>query len=212
MTANPAEAAAPPQNRRDFLFIATGTVAVAGIGAAIWPLIDQMEPDAATLAAGAPIDVDIGKLAAGQKVTVTWRGHPVTIVNRSPEALKTLQDPALVRRLRDPGSQALQQPGYAKNWHRSVKPEYGVLVSVCTHLGCIPLYEPNRDEQAPGWLGGWFCPCHGSKYDLAGRVFEGVPAPYNLPVPPYRFVNDKTIRIGENPPGEKFELSSIMQL
>jgi ubiquinol-cytochrome c reductase iron-sulfur subunit len=200
------------ESRRDFLFIATGAVAAVGTIAVIWPLIDQMEPDAATIAAGAPLDVDIGSLAAGQQISVKWRGHPIVVVNRPPDALKILQDPALVHLLLDPNSQTRQQPVYAENWHRSLKPEYGVLVAVCTHLGCIPIYEPNKDQLAPGWLGGWFCPCHGSKYDLAGRVFRNVPAPYNLPVPPYRFVADKTIRIGENPAGQKFELDSVIQL
>jgi ubiquinol-cytochrome c reductase iron-sulfur subunit len=106
--------------------------------------------------------------------------------------LKTLQDPALVDRLADPHSRQHQQPPYADNWHRSVKPEYGIMVGICTHLGCIPKFDPKPDPSLPvaNWLGGYFCPCHGSKYDLAGRVFQGVPAPFNLPVPPYRFVSD----------------------
>jgi ubiquinol-cytochrome c reductase iron-sulfur subunit len=212
MKTDAARAGTQPESRRDFLFIATGAVAAVGLGAVIWPMIDQMEPDATTIAAGAPLDVDIGSLAVGQQLIVKWRGHPIVIVNRPPAALKTLQDPALVGLLLDPNSQAKQQPGYADNWHRSLKPEYAVLVAVCTHLGCIPIYEPNKDQLAAGWLGGWFCPCHGSKYDLAGRVFRGVPAPYNLPVPPYRFVTDKTIRIGENPAGQNFELDSVIQL
>jgi ubiquinol-cytochrome c reductase iron-sulfur subunit len=199
-------------NRRDFLFLATGAVGVVGIGAVVWPLIDQMDPDAQTIAAGAPIDVDLASLAPGQQMVVKWRGHPIFIVNRSAAAQKTLQDPKLVGLLSDPDSQVLQQPAYAENWHRSEKPEYAVLVGVCTHLGCIPNFEPDPGQQGPGWLGGWFCPCHGSKYDLAGRVFRGVPAPYNLPVPPYRFVTDKTVRIGENPSGVNFGLDSIVQL
>ena len=212
MATDTAQAENQMESRRDFLFIATGAVAVLGTAAVIWPLIDQMAPDAATIAAGAPLDIDIGSLAAGQQIIVKWRGHPIFIVNRPPDALKILQDPALVGLLSDPNSQARQQPGYAYNWHRSLQPEFAVLVGICTHLGCIPTYEPNRNQLAPGWLGGWFCACHGSKYDLAGRVFRNVPAPYNLPVPPYRFINDKTIRIGENPTGEKFELDSVIQL
>jgi ubiquinol-cytochrome c reductase iron-sulfur subunit len=107
-----------------------------------------------------------------------------------------------------------QQPPYAQNWHRSAKPEYAVLVGICTHLGCIPKFfpDPNPSSPAADWLGGYFCPCHGSKYDLAGRVFSGVPAPYNLPVPPYRFENDKTVRIGENPPGVTYDLGEIVAL
>jgi ubiquinol-cytochrome c reductase iron-sulfur subunit len=111
-----------------------------------------------------------------------------------------MQSKQMTSQLADANSDQLQQPPYAANWHRSLKPELGVLVGICTHLGCIPLFYPNASETTPvtSWLGGYFCPCHGSKYDPAGRVFSGVPAPYNLPVPPYRFVNDKTIRIGEN--------------
>lgn len=201
-----------PPTRRDFLYIATGMVAVVGTAAAIWPLISEMSPDAQTIAAGAPIDVDIGAVAPGQQIVVMWRGHPVFIANRPPAALVTLQDPALVKRLSDPDSTVLQQPPYARNWHRSINPQWAVLVGVCTHLGCIPLFEPNKGQEGPDWPGGWFCPCHGSKYDLAGRVYLGVPAPYNLPVPPYRHVDAKTLRIGENPTGETFSLDAVKQI
>ena len=200
------------ETRRDFLFIATGAVGLVGLGAVAWPLIDQMEPDAATIAAGAPIDVDLSAIAPGQQIVVKWRGHPIFIVNRGDAAQKTLRDPALVSLLSDPDSTVVQQPTYADNWHRSVKPEFAVLVGVCTHLGCIPSYQPDPGQQSGPWFGGWFCPCHGSKYDLAGRVFRGVPAPYNLPVPPYVFAGDKMLRIGENPPGETFGLESVTQL
>jgi ubiquinol-cytochrome c reductase iron-sulfur subunit len=178
------------------------------------PLVDQMNLDRATIAAGAPISVDISQIAPGQQVQVFWRSRPIFIVNRTPKALKTLQEPGLVDQLSDPNSDALQQPPYAQNWHRSVKPEYAVLVGICTHLGCIPSFfpDPNPTTPAADWLGGYFCPCHGSKYDLAGRVFSGVPAPYNLPVPPYRFENDHTVRIGENPPGVSYDLGQIRQL
>ncbi len=134
------------ESRRDFLFIATGAVAAVGTVAAIWPLIDQMQPDAATIAAGAPLDVDVGLLAAGQQIIVKWRGHPIFIVNRPPDAWKALQDPALVGMLADPNSRARQQPGYADNWHRSLKPELAVLVGICTHLG---LYPDIRTQQEP---------------------------------------------------------------
>lgn len=198
--------------RRDFLFIATGAAAVVGLGAAVWPLIDQMQPDSETIAAGAPIDVDLKSLALGQQIIVNWRGHPIFVTRRTPDSLKTLQSSANVSLLSDPNSEVLQQPSYAQNWHRSVKPEVGVMVGVCTHLGCIPRFEPNQNENGPGWLGGYFCPCHGSKYDLAGRVYHGVPAPYNLPIPPYTFVSDTILRLGENPPGAKFDLAQIVQL
>lgn len=204
----------PASSRRDFLHIATASVATFGAAATLVPLLDQMEPDAATIAAGAPIDVDIGKIAAGQQIKVFWRSRPVFIVNRPPPALERLQDPKLIARLSDPNSSVVQQPPYAKNWHRSVRLEYAVLVGICTHLGCIQLFYPNPDATTPSsdWEGGYFCPCHGSKYDLAGRVFRGVPAPYNLPVPPYLFVDDHTLRIGENPPNVQFDFASIAQL
>jgi len=173
-----------------------------------------MNPDRATIAAGAPITVDISQIAPGQQIQVFWRSKPIFIVNRTPALLKVLQEKKMVERLSDPDSTVHQQPPYAQNWHRSVKPQFAVLVGICTHLGCIPhfLPEPNATTPATDWLGGYFCPCHGSKYDLAGRVYSGVPAPYNLPVPPYRFENDKTLRIGENPSGVTYSLSDIVQL
>jgi ubiquinol-cytochrome c reductase iron-sulfur subunit len=206
--------AGPHASRRDFIYVMTGAVAAAGTVAAIWPLVDQMNPDASTLAAGGPVEVDLSKLAPGQQVMVQWRGKPVFVVNRTPAVLKTLQTTNVRNVLADPDSSARQQPPYAENWHRSVKPEYLVLVGICTHLGCIPKFmpEPNPTDPAPNWPGGYFCPCHGSKYDLAGRVFKGVPAPYNLPVPPYRYANDKTLQIGENPPGTTFDFGSILQV
>jgi len=199
--------------RRDFIYIATGVVGTVGFAATLVPLVAQMNPDASTLAAGGPVDFDVSKVQPGQQVMVRWRSRPIFVVNRPAGALKTLQDPALLGQLADAASAERQQPPYADNWHRSVKPEFAVLVGICTHLGCIPSFfpEPNSGPVAD-WLGGYFCPCHGSKYDLAGRVFKGVPAPYNLPVPPYRFVNDTTIRIGENPPGVSWYFDSIAQI
>jgi ubiquinol-cytochrome c reductase iron-sulfur subunit len=209
-TASPA----PEIKRRDMLSLVATAGAVIGTAAVAWPFIDSMDPSKDVIAAGAPIDIDLTKIEAGQQVVVLWRGAPMLIVNRVPGALKTLQEPAMVARLLDPDSTVHQQPPYAENWHRSVKPEFAVLVGICTHLGCLPNYLPNPDPATPveNWPGGYFCPCHGSKYDLAGRVWSGVPAPYNLPVPPYRFVNDTTVRIGENPPGGTFELSSVVQM
>jgi len=200
--------------RRDFLTLLALAGAAVGAGAIAWPFIDSMEPAADTLAAGEPVDIDVSKIAAGQQVVVVWRGKPILIVRRTPEALKTLQDPKLLGILADPDSKVLQQPDYAVNWHRSVNPEYAVMVGICTHLGCIPVFYPNPSatEPQPNWPGGYLCPCHGSKYDLAGRVYSGVPAPYNLPVPPYDMVNDKTVRIGQNPTGSDFDLNSIVQI
>jgi ubiquinol-cytochrome c reductase iron-sulfur subunit len=200
--------------RRNFLYIATAAVGAVGAAATLIPLVDQMNPDASTLAAGGPVDLDVSKVQPGQQVVLRWRERPIFVVNRTPKILQTLRDPNLLAELADPQSTQIQQPPYAANWHRSVKPEFGVLVGICTHLGCIPRFDPlpNATQPAPNWLGGYFCPCHGSKYDLAGRVFRGVPAPYNLPVPPYHFVTDTTIRIGENPPNVNFEFSSIRQI
>jgi ubiquinol-cytochrome c reductase iron-sulfur subunit len=201
--------------RRDFLYIATGTVAVVGAAATLVPLIAQMNPDASTLAAGGPVDLDVSKIEPGQQVVIRWRERPIFVFHRSPETIKTLQDPKLVSQLSDPNSEQMQQAPYAANWHRSIKPEYCIVVGICTHLGCIPMFypQPNASSPVSGWLGGYFCPCHGSKYDPAGRVFSGVPAPYNLPVPPYHFVNDTTVRIGENPTdAANWDFGSIRQL
>lgn len=200
--------------RRDFLQLVTGAAAAIGTAAIAWTLIDSMEPAADVIAAGAPIDLDISKIQPGQQVIVRWRGKPILIVNRTPEAMKSLQSPAVLNRLSDPDSKVHQQPPYAQNWHRSSRMEMLVLVGICTHLGCLPGYvpKPNATTPAPNWPGGYFCPCHGSKYDLAGRVWSGVPAPYNLPVPPYNYIDEKTVRIGENPKGVNFELSSVVQM
>ena len=201
-------------SRRDFLYIATATVGAVGAAAALVPLIAQMNPDASTLAAGGPVDLDVSNVAEGQQIVIRWRQRPIFVFHRGKEILATLQDEKLLSQLSDPNSEQLQQPPYATNWHRSIKPEFGVVVGICTHLGCIPLFYPQPNATAPvaGWMGGYFCPCHGSKYDPAGRVFSGVPAPYNLPVPPYRFVNDTTLRVGENPNGSAWNFDSIRQL
>lgn len=200
--------------RRDFLYIATAAVAGVGAAASLVPLIDQMNPDAATLASGGPVDFDLSQVASGQQVIVRWRSRPIFIIHRTSTLLRELKSASLTDRLADPQSRELQQPPYARNWHRSLKPEYGVLVGICTHLGCIPIFypQPSRSQPATDWPGGYFCPCHGSKYDLAGRVFKDVPAPYNLPVPPYRFISDNKIRIGENPPNINFNFDSIRQI
>jgi ubiquinol-cytochrome c reductase iron-sulfur subunit len=202
----------PQETRRDFILTWAAGFATVGAACAIWPLLDSMNPGADVLASGAPANIDLSNLSAGSQRVVKWRGLPLFVARRTPEELKVLQEPRDTRLLRDPDSNALQQPSYAKNWHRSIKPEYLVLIGICTHLGCIPEFKPKPGELAKDWLGGYFCPCHGSKYDLSGRVYEGVPAPYNLPVPPHRFVQDNVIRVGENPKGSKFELESIEQL
>ena len=137
----------PAPTRRDFLYIATATVAAVGAGATVWPLIDQMNPDAATQAANSAIDVDISQVQPGQQIVVLWGGRPVFVVNRTQAALDTLRDPAVIARLSDPNSTMQQQASYAANWHRSINPEYLVLLGICTHLGCVPTYTPKPDPK-----------------------------------------------------------------
>jgi len=210
----PASGSGPQHSRRDFLYIATATAGAVGAIATLVPLVDQMNPDASTLAAGGPVDLDVSKIEENAEVVVRWRERPIFVSHRSKQTLDELQSKQVLSLLADPNSEQLQQPPYTANWHRSIKPEYGVLVGICTHLGCIPMYypQPNATTPVADWPGGYFCPCHGSKYDLAGRVFSGVPAPYNLPVPPYRFISDTTIRVGENPSDTNFNFDSIRQL
>ena len=201
-------------SRRNFLYIATAAVGAVGVAATLVPLVDQMNPDASTLAAGGPVDLDVSKIEEGAQIVIYWRQRPIFVFRRSQQTLQAMQSPQMISLLADPNSAQLQQPPYATNWHRSLKPEFGIVVGICTHLGCIPLFYPSPSATSPvtNWPGGYFCPCHGSKYDPAGRVFSGVPAPYNLPVPPYHFVNDTTIRVGENPSESAFDFDSIRQL
>jgi ubiquinol-cytochrome c reductase iron-sulfur subunit len=198
--------------RRDFIYVLTGAMAIGGAGAVAWPLIDQLNPATDVLAEGSPITVNVSKMAPGQQITVLWRKNPMFIVRRTPSNLVEIRKPSLLAMLRDPRSETRQQPPYAKNWSRSLEPEFLVLVGVCTHLGCSPGYRPSPGDVGPNWPGGWFCPCHGSKYDLAGRVFKSVPAPLNLPVPPYHFATASSIVIGKNPPGATFSMSEIQTL
>lgn len=188
---------ADPKRRR---LLVQGASVVGGLGAVALavPLLGSMSPSARAKAAGAPVQADISKLSPGQLVTVEWRGKPVWVVSRTEETLKTLE--ADTERLSDPASEVEQQPTYAQNPARSIRPETLVVIGICTHLGCSPSYRP---ELAPAdlgadWDGGFFCPCHGSKFDMAGRVYKGVPAPTNLEIPPYRFVDDNTIIVGED--------------
>lgn len=187
--------------RRRFL---TGTLTVVGAVGAVAvavPFIRMWEPSARARAAGAPVEVSIDKLAPGQLLKAEWRGRPVWIVHRTErmlESLATVED-----RLRDPNSETEQQPEFAENQFRSLRPEYLVLLGICTHLGCSPKYVPEVEPQVfdPDWKGGFFCPCHNSRFDMAGRVYEGVPAPLNLEVPPYSFINDGRLLIGVGPQG-----------
>ena len=181
------------KSRRRFLTAATSVVGGAGVVAVAVPFLASWNPSARAQSAGAPVEADIGKLEPGQQLVVKWRGKPVWIVRRDEEAIATLAKATDV--LRDPASDESNQPEYAKNEYRSIKPEYLVVVGICTHLGCSPTYRP---EITADWMGGFFCPCHGSKFDLSGRVYSGVPAPTNLDVPPYRFVSETTVLVGED--------------
>ena len=184
--------------RRRFLVGATSVVGGAGVAALAYSFLATMSPSERARAAGAPVDVDVSKLEPGQKITVEWRGKPVWIVRRTEQALASLQEVA--GQLADPDSSMPQQPDYSQNAHRSLKPEYLVMVGVCTHLGCSPTFRPDVGAADLGddWQGGFFCPCHGSKFDFAGRVYSGMPAPTNLVIPPYRYLSDAAIRIGED--------------
>lgn len=184
------------KDRRRFLTAATSVVGGVGVAFAAVPFIVSWRPSARAEAIGAPVEADIGKLEPGQMLTVKWRGKPVWIVRRSEEALEALD--TLEDKLRDPHSEEPQQPDYAANPTRSIKPQYAVLVGLCTHLGCSPTYRPEvaPADLGPEWKGGFFCPCHGSSFDLAGRVFAGVPAPLNLEVPPHSYLSDTKLIIG----------------
>lgn len=184
--------------RRHFLLVATTVTGIAGAGLTAVPFLASWQPSARAQALGAPVDADISKIEPGAVIKVNWRGQAVFIVRRTPEMLASLKNSAVLDSLRDPGSEASEQPAYAKNELRSLKPEYLVLVGVCTHLGCAPMarFQPQDAELGATWQGGFYCPCHGSKFDLAGRVFKGVPAPLNLRVPPYRFLSEAIVQIG----------------
>jgi ubiquinol-cytochrome c reductase iron-sulfur subunit len=186
------------RGRRHFLLVATTVTGVIGAGLTAVPFLASWKPSARARALGAPVDADVSKLELGAILKVNWRGQAVFIVRRTPEMIATLTTPAVVDVLRDPESDESEQPAYAKNESRAIKPEYLVLVGVCTHLGCAPLdrFQPQDAELGATWPGGFYCPCHGSKFDLAGRVYKDVPAPTNLRVPPYRFLNEGVIQIG----------------
>ena len=184
--------------RRHFLTVATLVTGGAGaIGAAV-PFVSSFNPSARAQALGGPVQFDISKLEPGAMAKVEWRGMPIYVVHRTEEMLASLgKDESS---LKDAASKESVQPSYAMNQHRSLRPAFLVLEGRCTHLGCAPMsrFEVAPADLGPNWPGGFFCPCHGSKFDLAGRVFQGVPAPTNLEVPPYRFINDNTILIGSD--------------
>lgn len=185
--------------RRRVLTALTSAVGAAGVIGAAVPFVGSWNPSARAKAAGAPVSINISKLEPGQMITVEWRGKPVYVFRRTPEALSDLAK--MEASLRDPESEKSVQPGYAKNKTRSINEEVAVILGLCTHLGCAPTYRPEVGAQDLGgdaWLGGFFCACHGSKFDLAGRVLTGVPAPINLEIPPHKYASDDVIIIGED--------------
>lgn len=187
------------KNRRCFLRAATTAVGGIGLAAAAVPFISYWMPSADTEAAAAPLRIDISAMKPREQLTVPWRGMPIWVIYRDQAMLDSLDK--LTSVLRDPLSEQDQQPDYCKNIHRSIKPEFLIAIGICTHLGCVPTYRPDVASVAPDWLGGFYCPCHGSKYDLSGRVFQNVPAPLNLKIPRHMYVTDKEIVIGEDKDG-----------
>ena len=188
---------ADPKRRR-VLIAATSAVGAVGAGFIAVPFISSMNPSAKARAAGAPVTADVSKLEPGALLRVKYRGQPIWIVHRTEEMLSAL--PSMDPKLVDPNSEVPQQPAYCQNATRSIQPKYFVATGICTHLGCSPTYRPEfaPDDLGAEWKGGWFCPCHGSKFDLAGRVFKGVPAPTNLVIPKHKYVNENTILVGED--------------
>ena len=190
------------KSRRRFLTATTSVVGAVGAGLAAVPFIRSWEPSAKARIVGAPVEANLGPLEPGQIMKLQWRGQTIGVLRRSPDMIERL--PQVEQYLRDPESeQTDQQPEYAQNQYRSIEPEYLVLNMHCTHLGCVPELIPEVGPQPweENWYGGFFCPCHKSKFDLAGRVYSGVPAQLNLVVPPYHFVDDQTIIVGQDPEG-----------
>ena len=187
------------RTRRHFLMVATATVASVGIALATYPVRASVQPSARAGAEGGPVRVDLSRIQPGERITVTWRGKPVWVVRRTDEALRRMASEEWLAELRDPASEVTaQQPDYVRNATRSISDEYFVAIALCTHLGCVPLYEPQPDAARSSrlWIGGFFCPCHGSRFDLAGRVVKNVPAPTNLVSPPHTFVGAHRLEIG----------------
>jgi len=186
------------KSKRQFLTSALTVVGAVGTGFIAVPFLSQMQPSAKAMAAGAPVDVDLTKMEPGQLIRVAWRGKPVWVLNRTPDVLETLT--TLTDKLADPLSNESLQPDYCKNEFRAIKPEIFLAVGLCTHLGCSPTFRPEIAPPDLGndWKGGFFCPCHGSWFDLAGRVYKGVPAPTNLEIPPHKYVKDTLIMVGED--------------
>ncbi|MCK4840646.1 MAG: ubiquinol-cytochrome c reductase iron-sulfur subunit [Methylococcales bacterium] len=187
----------PDKSKRQFLTTALTVVGAVGTGYLAVPFLSQMQPSAKAMAAGAPVEVDISKIEPGQLIRVAWRGKPVWILYRTPEVLEILANDTA--KLADPNSNESEQPEYSSNPMRSIKPEIFIAVGLCTHLGCSPTFRPEiaPNDLGKNWKGGFFCPCHGSGFDLAGRVYKSVPAPTNLVIPPHRYITDSLIIIGD---------------
>jgi ubiquinol-cytochrome c reductase iron-sulfur subunit len=185
-------------SRRHFLGVATAVTGGVGAVFAATPFLASWQPSARAQALGAPVEVDIGKLEPGALLKVEWRGKPVWILRRTDEMLERVRETDA--EVRDPASEQPQQPDYARNEYRAIKPDILIVVGSCTHLGCSPIerFDLAPADLGPDWRGGFYCPCHGSKFDLAGRVYKGVPAPLNLPVPPHRYLSDSVILIGSD--------------
>lgn len=187
------------KGRRRFLISAAGILGAGAVGLLADVLVDNMNPGKAVAALGAPINVDVGKIEPGQLIMVEWKKKPIWILHREDWMLKTLSNPGLLRRLKDPDSKTAQQPSaeYINGYYRAFKPHMFVAVALCTHMQCIPDYRPAPHTVTSWWYGGFHCPCHGSTYDFSARVFEGSPAPLNIPIPPYYWKSDTVVRIGE---------------
>lgn len=187
------------RSRRRFLTSTTAVVGLVGASVATWPFLASWKPSARAKLVGGPILIDVDDIEPGAQVMVTWQGKPVWILRRTPEMLEKLTNQRLLDELADPDSEVTtQQPSYAQDLYRSIKPEILVVIALCTHLGCIPLFRPGAlaEGQENEWMGGYFCPCHKSKFDLAGRVYKSVPAPTNLIVPPYQYLDENLLVIG----------------
>lgn len=188
-------------DKRQFLVMATAGIGAVGAAAVALPFIGSMLPSERAKAAGAPVEVDISKIAPGAMITAEWRGKPVWLINRTPEMVAELAKPEHLQKLSDPECKVeSQQPSYCKNANRSIDDKnLAVIVGICTHLGCSPSAKmAMKGDMGENWTGGFFCPCHGSKFDLAGRVLRGSPAPINLVIPPYKYIDDNTLLIGED--------------
>jgi len=188
------------EHRRQFLVWLTSVMGGVGLIYACVPFVASWSPSAKAEAEGGPVEVDLSNLQPGEQITVEWRGQPVWIIRRSSEDVERLKK--VENRLQDPHSTIDELPDYIKKEYRSVNKHYLILIGICTHLGCSPVYRPYLTELGDDWPGGFFCPCHGSMFDLAGRVFKGVPAPINLQIPPHKFISDTKVIIGvEDKPG-----------